>query len=201
MMQKGKLSRREREKLRQRHDILAGALTLFSQKGYHNVSMHEIAGKSEFAIGTLYKFFKNKEDLYKSLLLKDLTGFMKSLQRPLKKDMMRSKNCRLISSPRGGFSEIIFPWSDFILPRRGEIALTSWPDWIPRFVKNKRLLYKNLPWFLKAASKRTGSRRYQILIIWQFPLRASPMHFFFSGLKRLNGIPIQMIQIKFWIFF
>jgi TetR/AcrR family transcriptional regulator len=64
-----KLPRREREKLRQRQEMLAAALGLFSEKGYHNVSMHEIAKKSEFAIGTLYKFFKNKEDLYKALVL------------------------------------------------------------------------------------------------------------------------------------
>lgn len=49
--------------------MLAAALELFSQKGYHNVSMHEIAEKAEFAIGTLYKFFKNKEELYKILVL------------------------------------------------------------------------------------------------------------------------------------
>jgi TetR/AcrR family transcriptional regulator len=64
-----KLPRREREKLRQRREMLAAALELFSEKGYHNVSMHEIAGKAEFAIGTLYKFFQNKEDLYKALVL------------------------------------------------------------------------------------------------------------------------------------
>lgn len=63
------LSRREREKLRQREEMLAAANDLFAQKGYHNVSMHEIAAKSEFAIGTLYKFFQNKEDLYKALVL------------------------------------------------------------------------------------------------------------------------------------
>ncbi len=63
-----KLPRREREKLRQRQEMLAAALDLFSQKGYHNVSMQEIAEKSEFAIGTLYKFFQNKEDLYKALV-------------------------------------------------------------------------------------------------------------------------------------
>jgi len=49
------------------------ALDLFSKKGYHNVSMHEIAEKAEFAIGTLYKFFDSKEDLYKALVL-DLAG-------------------------------------------------------------------------------------------------------------------------------
>ena len=69
-MQDIKLSRREREKLRHRRQILGAALELFSEKGYHNVSMHEIAKKAEFAIGTLYKFFKNKEDLYKALMMK-----------------------------------------------------------------------------------------------------------------------------------
>jgi len=49
--------------------MLAAALELFSEKGYHNVSMHEIAEKAEFAIGTLYKFFQNKEDLYKALIM------------------------------------------------------------------------------------------------------------------------------------
>ncbi len=63
------LSRRERERLRRRDEMLEAALELFSEKGYHSVSMHEIAKRAEFAIGTLYKFFKNKEDLYRSLML------------------------------------------------------------------------------------------------------------------------------------
>ncbi len=62
-------SRRERERLRQRQDVLEVALRLFSEKGFHNVSMHEIAKDAEFAIGTLYKFFRNKEDLYQALIL------------------------------------------------------------------------------------------------------------------------------------
>lgn len=69
------LSRREREKRRQRQEMLAAALDLFSQKGYHNVSMHEIAEKAEFAIGTLYRFFQNKEDLYKALVLEQCDAF------------------------------------------------------------------------------------------------------------------------------
>src|SRR5512144_1398024 len=68
-METCKPPRREREKLRQRQDVLDVALCLFSEKGYHNVSMHEIAKEAEFAIGTLYKFFRNKEDLYKALIL------------------------------------------------------------------------------------------------------------------------------------
>ena len=64
-----KLTRREREKERQRGQMLTAALELFSERGYHGVSMHEIAKKAEFAIGTVYRFFKSKEDLYKALMM------------------------------------------------------------------------------------------------------------------------------------
>lgn len=63
------LPRRERKNLQQRGEILEAALRLFSEKGYHNVSMHEIAREAEFGIGTLYKYFNNKEELYKALIM------------------------------------------------------------------------------------------------------------------------------------
>ncbi len=65
-----RLPRRERENLRQRGEILDTALKLFSEKGYHQVSMHEIAKEAEFGVGTLYKFFSNKHELYKVLIIK-----------------------------------------------------------------------------------------------------------------------------------
>jgi len=77
------LPRREREKLRQRQEMLAAALDLFSQKGYHNVSMHEVAEKAEFAIGTIYKFFQSKEDLYKALVLELCDEFEDSIMRAI----------------------------------------------------------------------------------------------------------------------
>ena len=86
MMEKKKLSRREMDKLRHRRQMLAAALDLFSVKGYHNVSMHEIAGKAEFAIGTLYKFFKNKEDLYKALMMEKADEYHRILNDVLSKE-------------------------------------------------------------------------------------------------------------------
>ncbi|TAA73982.1 MAG: transcriptional regulator, TetR family [Candidatus Electronema aureum] len=77
------LPRRERERIRQRHDMLAAALALFSEKGYHNVSMQEIAEKAEFAVGTLYKFFRNKEDLYKALISEQADRFHEALMNAL----------------------------------------------------------------------------------------------------------------------
>ncbi len=62
-------SRREREQARHRQEILDVALRLFSERGFHNVSMQEISQESEFGLGTIYKFFGNKEGLYRSMVL------------------------------------------------------------------------------------------------------------------------------------
>jgi AcrR family transcriptional regulator len=48
--------------------------------------MHEIAEKAEFAIGTLYKFFKNKEDLYKALMMEKAEEYHRILSEVLSKN-------------------------------------------------------------------------------------------------------------------
>jgi len=91
-----KLSRRERQKIRQRREMLEAALSLFSEKGYHNVSMHEIAAEAEFAIGTLYKFFKNKEDLYKALILGKAEEINEAIIKAMEEDedeVAKLRNC------------------------------------------------------------------------------------------------------------
>ena len=79
-------TRREREKKRQRAEMLTAALELFSERGYHGVSMHEIAKKAEFAIGTVYRFFKNKEDLYKALMMETAAEYHALLKDALSKE-------------------------------------------------------------------------------------------------------------------
>src|SRR5512147_2422262 len=85
MTQEVRFPKREKRKAGQRQEMLETALALFSEKGYHNVSMHEIADHAEFAIGTLYKFFKNKEDLYKDLVLEQSEMFHDALMRAIEK--------------------------------------------------------------------------------------------------------------------
>lgn len=66
-MASNQLSRKERERLRHRQEILDTALKLFSERGFHTVSMQQIAEASEFAVGSLYNFFESKEDLFEEL--------------------------------------------------------------------------------------------------------------------------------------
>jgi len=71
-MQAVKLSRKERELQRHRWEILRVALKMFSESGFHGVTMQDIARESEFSVGILYKFFQSKEDLYGALLLEKI---------------------------------------------------------------------------------------------------------------------------------
>jgi AcrR family transcriptional regulator len=74
-----KPSRRGRERLQHRQEILKAALALFSEKGFHNVSMQEIGQRAEFATGTLYNFFQNKDDLYRALMRETADEFHAAL--------------------------------------------------------------------------------------------------------------------------
>ncbi|MCD6380682.1 TetR/AcrR family transcriptional regulator [bacterium] len=85
-MKEKDLSRKEKEKLWRRHHMLSSALELFAEKGYHNISMRNIANKAEFAIGTLYKFFRNKEDLYKELVTEMVIDYHRILTEVLERE-------------------------------------------------------------------------------------------------------------------
>ena len=64
--------RKEREKERRRQQIIVAAKRVFSKKGLSKTTMEDIAKESELSPGTLYLYFKNKEELYASLSLRIL---------------------------------------------------------------------------------------------------------------------------------
>lgn len=67
-----RLERKEREFNRRRAEILDKAEKIFSRKGFHNVKMSEIANESGFSVGSLYQFFKGKENLYATMITEKL---------------------------------------------------------------------------------------------------------------------------------
>ena len=64
--------RKEREKERRRQQIIVAAKRVFSKKGLSKTTMEDIANESELSPGTLYLYFRNKEELYASLSLRIL---------------------------------------------------------------------------------------------------------------------------------
>lgn len=56
--------RKEREKEQRREEIIRAATTVFFEKGLQTATMDEIADAAELSKGTIYLYFKSKEDLY-----------------------------------------------------------------------------------------------------------------------------------------
>jgi TetR/AcrR family transcriptional regulator len=77
------LSRRERRKLQLREEVLDVALDLFTEKGFHDVAMQEVADRVEVSVGTLYNIFSSKEDLYQQLVVEHARDFIVSLRKRL----------------------------------------------------------------------------------------------------------------------
>ena len=63
----GVKERKERERLQRKGQILDAARQLFLENGFLNVTMNEIAEATELSTGTLYLYFKNKEDIFAAL--------------------------------------------------------------------------------------------------------------------------------------
>ncbi len=60
--------RKEREKERRRANILAAAEHLFAKDGFMNTTLDQIAEEVEISKATIYLYFKNKEDLFFTLI-------------------------------------------------------------------------------------------------------------------------------------
>ena len=64
--------RKQRERERRRQQIIVAAKRVFSEKGFSKATMEDIAREAELSPGTLYLYFKNKDELYASLSLRIL---------------------------------------------------------------------------------------------------------------------------------
>ena len=63
------LSRKEREHKRRRKEILDAALGIFAQKGYYGATMAQISQTSEYPLGTIYKYFSGKEQIFHDMVM------------------------------------------------------------------------------------------------------------------------------------
>jgi AcrR family transcriptional regulator len=64
--------RKQRERERRRQQIIVAAKRVFSERGFSKTTMEDIAREAELSPGTLYLYFKNKDELYASLSLRIL---------------------------------------------------------------------------------------------------------------------------------
>ena len=79
-----RVPRKERERQRRQREFLETAEEIFSQKGFHSATIQEISEKSEFAVGSIYHMFRNKDEIYTALLQMRLEEYLSLLEDRIK---------------------------------------------------------------------------------------------------------------------
>lgn len=83
--------RKEREKKIRWQQIQEAAKALFLSKGYASTTMEDIAQKAELSTGTIYQYFKNKEELYASLNLMGLQNLIAKVEKIYKNNRLSTE--------------------------------------------------------------------------------------------------------------
>lgn len=97
---------KQRRKEQHRLEILQVAEQLFARQGYHVTTMEEVAEECGWSKGTLYLYFKSKEDLFFSVLIEKMDRFSDTLLADLKaSEGVESKIAALVDGQFRFFTE------------------------------------------------------------------------------------------------
>lgn len=76
----GTKERRQRERSARREQILEAAKEVFGESGFLNATIEGVAQRAELAVGTLYRYFQSKEELYVSILFEAMALFHEHIE-------------------------------------------------------------------------------------------------------------------------
>ena len=94
----GITERREREKEQRKNDIIDAAERVFFKKGHEYATMDDVAHEAELSKGTLYLYFKNKEDLYLAIHLRGNKILHSLFEKAVKKEKSGIEKTRSIGT-------------------------------------------------------------------------------------------------------
>lgn len=139
-----KETRKERERQAKRQEILKAAREVFAAKGLHAATLDEVAERAEFAKGTLYCYFKSKDDLFLSMLEDEIDRFSQSLQAVLSRDTAPPEVLsRLVKAMMRSFGEnmdlmrLLTQERSALTTCKGDLMMKRF---LPRFLKLNQLV-------------------------------------------------------------
>ncbi len=107
-LETAKVSRKERNKNRKKENLLNHAKAVFIAKGFLQTSIEDIARHADIAVGSIYNFFRNKDDLYLQIVQSIFQEFSEQFE----------KNCGGLKSLKEVIREIIFSRIKFFIKYR-----------------------------------------------------------------------------------
>ena len=81
------------QKLERKKNILKTALELFKKSSFHEININDIAKKTGIAKGTVFLYFKTKEELFLSLTEIEIKKLFNELNISLIELSNKKKNC------------------------------------------------------------------------------------------------------------
>ncbi len=133
------LSRRTREKRIKRDEILRAAKVVFAERGFDGAVLDEIAWLAEFSKGAIYGYFKNKEDLFISLIDEELNKLSKITKAVVESSASPIEKIKALVQRSLAFFESNSEFFCIFMPERGGFTKKQHP----------KIMKKVLPKYLK----------------------------------------------------
>jgi len=85
------LSRSEKARAERREQILAAALEVFAEKGFHATRVSDVAARAGVSQGTIYWYFPSKEELFRAAFMSLMESMMTPFGEILAQDLPAQK--------------------------------------------------------------------------------------------------------------
>lgn len=106
-----------------REDLLLKSFTLFARRGFHAVTMRQLARELEVSTGTLYHYFVNKNELYSQMLRTLVERDVTRVLSVINTGMAPAERLRIVlayvSEKEDHFKNLLYLLFDFYRFRRG----------------------------------------------------------------------------------
>lgn len=117
----GVAERKEREKIQRRNSIIKAAETVFFKVGIENASMDQVAREAELSKGALYLYFKSKDELYRTIILRGFIILRRKLREAVLEEESGFENVKAISKAYIRFSQTNLGYFNAILYYQNDI--------------------------------------------------------------------------------
>lgn len=126
------VSRSERKRAHTRAELLTAARKVFAERGYHEAGIAEITALADVGVGTFYLHFRDKDDLFNTLLdegfhelRKAVMAETQSHRKPLLPDLIMAVLCQ-VSIQRDLFQIALTARGQSARKRRAETDLADY---------------------------------------------------------------------------
>lgn len=143
--------------------ILDAALKVFSSCGFHSARLEDIAAAAGFSKAALYNYYKDKEEIFLNLTIREYTRLIDRLKQDITSDdsfKQSIERCiRIILTTFGEHSSILLTISNFrMFNLLNDQTLEDYQQYITRFRTVHRSLEKIIESLIDNAKKRAEIR-------------------------------------------